>query len=213
MEEGLAKLKAFPKAVLEGVKRRKAAERIGNFYTAPGPDEADAFTSDSIPFESLPRDVKKHLERAIAPDRRECRLVPGPSGLTTYVVEEEWNDSKEFPRSTIISAFDVFDGSLIGHANYKHMFTRDTDEGHARGLTIQGQTERGFGRRGLGERRLILLDTFSQDTWGIPICSSRNPSKSAMATWEKLRRRGLVDFDEAEGVYRFVPRDTIRKPL
>lgn len=188
--------------------RKKKGE---NFYAAPPEGEADVFVKEGVPFESLPDDVKKHLERAIAPDIRECGLVRGPLGLNTYVVLEEWKDSEEFPRSTIASAFDVVEGKLVGHANYKHMYPREGKGGHARGLTIQGHTARGFGRRGLGERRLVLLDTFSQDMWKVPIRSSPNPSTSAIATWEKLRRRGLVDFDEAAGVYHFVAHDTVRK--
>jgi len=195
---------------VENLQLRKAARKIGRFYTAPDasgnvPTE-DVFITETISYESLPREVKWAIYRN-NPDTREVRMITEPTGLKTYIVLDEWGHQGS-RTSTAVYAFDFFQGKEICYSYFQHSTPSGTVSEDTKGVTFQGKTMKGFDRRGLGERRLIILDEFSQDRWGVPVNSTLDPSRSAEATWKKLVRRKLVTFDETQGIYRFFRRQT-----
>ena len=48
-------------------------------------------------------------------------------------------------------------------------------------------------REGLGEERLRIINEYTKMKFGMPLCSSADPSDSATALWESLLRRGLAE--------------------
>jgi len=58
-------------------------------------------------------------------------------------------------------------------------------------------------RTGLATRRLITINEFCTERFGVHLSSSSTPSVSAKGVWKKLQNIGLVEFDPKLGAYTF----------
>lgn len=197
-------IKSYRKEKAAKQELMEAVEKIGRFYTAPSEKlEADVFITEKISYDSLPNVVKELFPRQKRDKITEVSVIVEPSGLKTYIVMKE-EIMREERVSGTARVFDFFRDEKVGDASFEYQepFVKG-DRNNIFGVINQRKTEKGFEKRGLGERRLIILDQFCQRSWGIPVNSS-GPSPSAEATWKKLVRRRLAVFDKDQGAYRFI---------
>lgn len=181
--------------------RRKKGE---NFYTAPPDGEADVFVKEAVPLESLPEAARDPMGEGRPPDDARAFTVRGPMGLATYVVLKTWNAEGGGAPSRRAYAVDVVEGKRVGDTSF-NVF------GNELASTHMGTTARGFERRGLGERRIILLNDIVEEAWGTTLPSAPNVSASGggEGLWKKLVKRQLATATRVYGStrYEFIPTD------
>jgi|GEM_PF-4013826 len=180
--------------------RKKKGE---NFYTAPPEGEADVFVKETVPFESLPDAASDTMDEGRPADEAHAFIVRGPMGLSTYVVLKTWNAEDGAP-SRHAYAVDVVDGKRVGDTSY-NVF------GNELASTHMGTTAQGFERRGLGERRIIILNDIVEEAWGrtLPSASNVSASGGGEGLWKKLVKRKLATATSVYGStrYEFIPTD------
>ncbi len=193
------------RTVLERRRLRKEAQRIGRFYSAPdhvdGETRSDVFIALPISKEELPESVQKMLKsRHVASE--EYFVVRERNGLHTYIASLVQGDRGNQNRS--VRVVDVFRDHVVGRTDFEHSVAPNEPSDPGNSSIQMWPTMEGFDKRGLGERRLLILDQFAQSRWDAPVSSSLAPSESAKAVWEKMVARGLARYDGRR--YRFISR-------
>jgi hypothetical protein len=164
---------------------------------------SEEFTLEPIGAEAIPENVareiksmKDSLDGDGVEELVDTFLVAGLNGLGTYVMKQE-NRVDASPVHHNVYVVDAFDGQVAGISKLVY----EPGIANASPMTAGTITRGEYAKRGLGTRRMEILNALSLRWFSQPLHASSNQSPQALSIWKKFVATGKARPDGESFVF------------
>ncbi len=133
--------------------------------------------------------------------------VDNIDGSKSYIAEQTktYDTNKDTEKLTYI--FDLHGDIVSGHSELRYNISNKSKYFKNKPFIGFNDTEREFQRKGLGWRRMRLMNAFAQMRYGAPLYSDTLMSEQAEGLWQKLVKEGKAKKIKEGKVHRYVLTD------